>query len=205
MNCTQNKVNEVNRILHAFRGGSPTPDSSLLFVVQAIELNLVTQNYVLDLLAESAVLLVRMLNEPMISTNARRAAAKLLCAIVDNNESTQLKLCDTFAFTPVGGLVSINPMPKNVAQTLQCDPKQLLAIKKLKNTRTKKREHVATPSFPNYWSFPAYENTHRGLHLEAEEENLSEEFIDERINQDNVDFPDPLEYLIGFYSHESPA
>ena len=88
MNSTQNRVNEVNRILHAFRDGSPTPDSSLLFVVQAIELNLVTQNYVLDLLAESAALLVRMLNEPIISTNARRAAAKLLCALVDNNEST---------------------------------------------------------------------------------------------------------------------
>ena len=135
-NSTQKRVNEVNRILHAFRDGSPTPDASLLFVVQAIEQNIVSQNYVLGVLGASTALLVRLLSEQSISTNARRSAAKLICALVDNNESTQLKLCDTFSFTPVGGLVSINPMPKSVAQALQRDPKQLLAIKKLKGMRS---------------------------------------------------------------------
>ena len=104
--------------------------------MQAIEQNIVSQNYVLGVLGASTALLVRLLSEQSISTNARRSAAKLICALVDNNESTQLKLCETFLFTPVGGLVSINPMPKSVAQALQRDPKQLLAIKKLKGMRS---------------------------------------------------------------------
>ena len=56
-----------------------------------------------------------------------------------------------------------------------------------------------------FWSFPPYESVQPQSCSGAVEENLSEEFIDERINQERVDFPDPLEHLVGFYSHENPA
>ena len=57
-----------------------------------------------------------MFDNEKVTSNARRASAKFVCALVSNNDAAQVKLCEIFSFTPFGGLVSINKMPQSVIQ-----------------------------------------------------------------------------------------
>ena len=106
----------------------------------------------------------------------RKLSAKLLCKLVHNNCIAQQYICDNFGFTPLSGRICINTIPEYIKELIRSDPKVVKEI----------REGNGNVKGALYWTYPPY----------CKEDHIKE------LEDTSIDFPDPLNYLIGCYSQE---
>jgi len=87
------------------------------------------------------------------------------------------------SFTLTNGLVSINPIPTQAMSVLIDNPAELLLLKRGANTTQTEK----------YWCWPVYLNHSKDFELDEEKEfNIN--------HGELINFPDPVERLIGFYT-----
>ena len=104
----------------------------------------------------------------------RKLAAKVICELAYKEKSTQEYLCNSFGVTPLHGKVCINKMPNRIIKQIEKDPRVIIDIKK------------EPQRYEDYWCFPPVEVNEM-------------KFINKGNHNELIrNFPDPMDYWIGF-------
>ena len=103
-------------------------------------------------------------------TDLRKASAMFICELVHQEPQAQSMICKAMDFAPLEGKVSINKFPAKIENIIAQRPQVLRMLQKKEASTAK------------FWCFPPLDSSSYRAALE-----------------NSIFFPDPLEYLIGFF------
>lgn len=211
------QVNEFAHRIALIREGKPVTPPDLHQVIRALNEKKVSQNLVLNLIESRGLLRLTKFLEDRSSKLIRKISAKLIWELLYNNIKGQVTFSERYGYSCFEGINTINDMPKGMIDYLKRNPSAFSTLKNM-DKYFKQKEMRRTEDSLHYWCFPPMrnrtssekrkhrENKHQEI-LNSQQENLEESNLDgiDQINlqldleEEYLDFPDPLEYLIGFF------
>jgi len=139
-----------------------------------------------------------------------------------NNPKGQMTYSEHFGFTSFSGMCTVNEMPKGMIDYLRRNPSGFSTLKNMDKYFEQKESSRYEDQTVFWWFPPMRKRTNSEIRREKEriratsrndEENLNDSEINENfkleieaeLEEDYIDFPDPLEYLIGFFATKSDS
>lgn len=136
-----------------------------------------------------------------------------------NNPKGQLIFSEHFGFSSFSGFNTINNIPDQMVDYFNRNPSSFLTLKNM-DKYYEQKENKRGEVTQTYWCFPPMKlrtssekkKSRKQEEYMHNEENLNESEIDEtskimteeELEEEYIDFPDPMGYLIGFYASKTP-
>lgn len=211
------QVKEFAHRIALIREGKPVYPSDLHQVIRALKEKKVSQNLVLNLIEVRGLIRLTKFLEDRSSNNIRKISAKLICELMYNNPKGQSTYSEHFGFSSLSGMCTINQMPKGMVDYLKRNPSGFSTLKNM-DKYFEQKDQTRNGDQTVFWCFPPMRKRtndekqrykdQRRPHSRTDDENLNDSEIDEQLRQsmeneledDYMDFPDPFDYLIGFFT-----
>eukprot|EP00347_Sterkiella_histriomuscorum_P009761 403339992 len=166
---------------------------SLQEVIKILEDRMIGQDIILKLLElKGTQKLINSLSHG--NPRRRKLAAKLMCELVFQNEANQDKLCELCDFNPISGTVVINTsIPAKFRNRM---------VSILDLLRDPRKVQQLSDKQGKFWSYPRYEFSKQDTMSDIFDENdQSLKSLNEAgyLQQMTIQFPDPAEYIVGFF------
>jgi hypothetical protein len=211
------QVNEFAHRIALIREGKPVTPADLHQVIRALNEKKVSQNLVLNLIESRGLLRLTKFLDDKSSKLIRKISAKLVCELLYNNIKGQVTFSERYGYSCSEGINTINDMPKGMIDYLKRNPSAFSTLKNM-DKYFKQKEIRRTEDSLHYWCFPPMRNrssSEKRKYREAKQQelfNLHQENLEEsnheemdkinlqlELEEEYLDFPDPLEYLLGFF------
>jgi len=149
----------------------------LIELVNALKQKTINQQTIYNQLTkEGIIFIMALMYHPLKSI--RQLSIQTLCLLLQANDDIQTHFCSLYGFTPLNGQIALNKIPEPLKLQLLNNKDLLQSIKK---------SALGIKDTSLYWSYPVYN---------GKPPNLSP--IKDPSMEDDIDFPDPKCYLIGF-------